>query len=117
MFRTMNLPTKLTGSFFIMGLLGFFLVLVGWLANYRLTQHIKTLSYNTRPRIMGLGKINEGQTLLKVLDRLLLNFWPVENSKQAGMPKKLAAGKFPINKRFNLNKIALKSPIKNSSSI
>ncbi|HIK11262.1 MAG TPA: MCP four helix bundle domain-containing protein [Oscillatoriaceae cyanobacterium M33_DOE_052] len=109
MFRKMNLQTKLNGSFLIMGLLVFFLVLVGWLANYRLSQHIKTLSYNTVPSIMGLWKINEGQTQINVLDRLLLNSFLVENYYQDVMPR-LDKAKSQIKEGFDLYEIALKTP-------
>lgn len=105
----MKLQTKLSGSFLIMGLLVLALVLVSWISNYRLTQHIKTLSYNTLPSIMGLWKINEGQTQITAIDRLLLNPLLLQDYNQEIAPA-LQNANSQISDRFKLYESALKTP-------
>lgn len=73
MFGKMNLKGKLVSAFAMMGVIVLVVGLVGWSGNNRLSEHINSLANNSLPSVMGLWKINEGQTQVQSSERALLN--------------------------------------------
>ncbi|WP_413174257.1 methyl-accepting chemotaxis protein [Anabaena azotica] len=69
----MNLQLRLLTAFSFIGLLVLFVGLVGWVSTSKLTQHIQILTTNNVPNLDAIGKINEGQTRIENLQRILLN--------------------------------------------
>lgn len=72
MFRNLSLQSRLIAAFLVMGFLVLTVALVGWLGVNELSQHIQTLSNNSLPSVIGLWKINEGQTQIESSERFLL---------------------------------------------
>jgi methyl-accepting chemotaxis protein len=73
MFKNINLQTRLIASFILMGLIVLVVGSVGWLGATKLTEHINTFTGYTIPSVIGLWKINEGQTKIQSAERLLLD--------------------------------------------
>ncbi len=73
MFQNMNLQVKLISSFSLMGAIVLVVGLFGLRGTFKVNQHIETLSTNTLPSVVGLWKINEGQTQIQSSERLLLD--------------------------------------------
>lgn len=69
----MNLQVKLISSFSLMGAIVLVVGLLGWSGTSKLKQHIDIVSENTLPSVIGLWKINEGQTQIQSSERLLLD--------------------------------------------
>ncbi len=70
MFQKISLQLKLIGSFLSIVIV---VALIGWMGVSSLNQHIQTLGNNTLPSVVGLWKINEGQTQIQSSERFLLN--------------------------------------------
>lgn len=73
MFKNVTLQTKFIASSIFMSLIGLSMGLVGLLNNYRLHENINTLTSNALPSVLGLWKVNEGQTQVESSERALLN--------------------------------------------
>ncbi|WP_016953675.1 methyl-accepting chemotaxis protein [Anabaena sp. PCC 7108] len=73
MLKTLSLQTRLISGFLFIGLIVLIVALVGWTVNLRLSNAINVLSTNTVPSVIGLWKINEGQTQIESSERALLN--------------------------------------------
>ncbi len=73
MFSSVNLQKKLLGAFLLMGALVLAVSLVGWSANYRLSDRTSFLSNNTLPSIIGLWKISEGQNQIQSAELTIIN--------------------------------------------
>lgn len=69
--RTGSLQFKLIGAFILMGAIVFVVALVGWLGNYRMSQHVKTFSQDPLPTVIGLWQIHECQTQIEASQILL----------------------------------------------
>ncbi|WP_347239576.1 methyl-accepting chemotaxis protein [Microcoleus sp. FACHB-68] len=92
MFRNMNLQSRLISAFLMMGLLVLVVAGVGWNGNSRLSDHISTLGNNSLPSVMGLWKINEGQTQVQSSERALLNTLLGQEKRQAELSRIKEAG-------------------------
>jgi len=73
MLNNMSLQKRLISAFLFIGAIVLVVALVGWGVNARLSSTIDILSTDSMPSIMGLWKINEGQTQIKSSDLALLN--------------------------------------------
>ena len=73
MFKNMTLQTRMIVAFLFMGLIILIVAIIGWSGNARLSQHIDTLGNKSLPSVLGLWKINEGQTQIESSERILLN--------------------------------------------
>ncbi len=73
MLKNMGLQTRLTGAFMFIGLIVLVVALVGWSVNASLSQALNTLSTNSLPSVIGLWKINEGQTQIELAEQALLD--------------------------------------------
>jgi methyl-accepting chemotaxis protein len=87
MFRNMNLQTKLISAFLLMGLIVFVFAGVGWSGVSKLSGHIETFSDNSLPSVIGLWKINEGQTQIQSSERLLFDTTMTNAERQAGLTR------------------------------
>jgi methyl-accepting chemotaxis protein WspA len=72
-FKNLNLQARMIAAFFFMGAIVLIVALVGLSGNLRLTKHINTLENHNLPSIIGLWKINEGQTQIESSERALLD--------------------------------------------
>lgn len=73
MFNNLTLQTRLIGSSIFMSLIALTIGLVGWSGNSRLDESLKDVSRNRLPSVLGLWKVNEGQTQIESSERALLN--------------------------------------------
>ncbi|HAO12735.1 MAG TPA: hypothetical protein DCQ51_16580 [Planktothrix sp. UBA8407] len=73
MLKNASLQARLITAFLFIGLIVFIVALVGWSTNHRLSSSINTLTTNSLPSVIGLWKINEGQTQIESSERALLN--------------------------------------------
>lgn len=73
MLKNMGLQKRLTGAFLFIGLIVLVVALVGWSVNASLSQALNTLSTNSLPSVIGLWKINEGQTQIELAEQALLD--------------------------------------------
>ena len=73
MLKNSSFQTRLVSAFLFMGLVVLIVALIGWDANIRTGSALNTLSINSMPSVMGLWKINEGQTQIESSERALLN--------------------------------------------
>lgn len=87
MFWNANLPTRLIGSFLLMGLIVFVVAIIGWSGNQRLSAHIVTLTDNSLPSVIGLWKINQGQTKIESSERLMFDPRLTKDQRQAAYTK------------------------------
>lgn len=72
MFKDESLQARMMKAFMFMGVLVMVVAFVGLITTLRLSVHINTFSGNTLPSIVGLWKINEGQTQIESSERALL---------------------------------------------
>ena len=73
MFKNMTLQMRMITAFMFIGFIVLIVALLGWSGNIRLSKHIDTLGNNSLPSVIGLWKINEGQTQIESSERALLN--------------------------------------------
>lgn len=73
MFKNASLQARLFSAFLFIGLIVLIVAIVGWTTDQRLTSLINTLTTNSLPSVMGLWKINEGQTQIESSERALMN--------------------------------------------
>jgi methyl-accepting chemotaxis protein WspA len=73
MLTNVRLQVRLIGGFLFIGLIVLMVALLGWSVNIGLSNALHTLSNNSIPSIIGLWKINEGQTQIESSERALLN--------------------------------------------
>ncbi|KAF3883822.1 MULTISPECIES: HAMP domain-containing methyl-accepting chemotaxis protein [Nostocales] len=71
-FKNQSLQGRIMTSFILMGILILIVAVVGLFATFRLSSNINTLSNNSLPSIVGLWKVNEGQTQIESSERALL---------------------------------------------
>lgn len=83
----MNLQTRLLGAFILMGLIVLIVAILGWSGNAQLSKHINTLGNNTLPSVIGLWKINEGQTQVQSSERALLNTALKQDKRQTELTR------------------------------
>jgi methyl-accepting chemotaxis protein WspA len=70
--KNQSLQGRIKTAFNFMGALILLVALVGFTSTIRLTTNINTLSNNSLPSLVGLWKINEGQTQIESSERALL---------------------------------------------
>lgn len=73
MLKNTSLRTKLISGFSFISFIVLLVAIIGWKVNVDLSNGIRILSTNSMPSIMGLWKINEGQTQIESSERALLN--------------------------------------------
>jgi methyl-accepting chemotaxis protein WspA len=71
-FKDQSLQGRIMTAFMFMGALVLIVALVGLIGTFRLTSHIDTFSTNSLPSLIGLWKVNEGQTQIESSERALL---------------------------------------------
>jgi methyl-accepting chemotaxis protein WspA len=71
-FKDHSLQGRIMTAFLFMGALVLIVALVGLGATFRLSSNIDTLSNNSLPSMIGLWKVNEGQTQIESSERALL---------------------------------------------
>ncbi|OCQ99212.1 hypothetical protein BCD67_08570 [Oscillatoriales cyanobacterium USR001] len=92
----MNLQTRMLSAFVIMGLIVLIVGLVGWSSTSRLNKYIDDLVGNAVPSLIGMWKINQGQTSIQSGERLL--FTPnITKEKRQGVLTQIAQGWQLIN--------------------
>ena len=101
MFAKLNLQQKLASAFLIVGLIVLAVVFVGYRGTQELSNYINTLSQTSLPSIVGLGKINRGQTQIESSERLLLVPEILPEQRQAAL-KKIEQAWLQINDGLNL---------------
>lgn len=109
MFRNMNLQTKLISAFILMGLIVFVFAGVGWNGVSQLSGHIETFSDNSLPSVIGLWKINEGQTQIQSSERLLFDPKMTNTERQEALTRIQKAWK-QINEGFEQYEKAPRTP-------
>lgn len=67
-----SLKDRIMSGFIFLGVLVLIVALVGLTITFRLSSNIDTLSNNSLPSLVGLWKINEGQTQIESSERFLL---------------------------------------------
>jgi methyl-accepting chemotaxis protein WspA len=73
MMQNKSLESRLFTGFMFVGIIVLIVGIIGWTGNARLSGHIKSLSTNSIPSILGLWKVNEGQTQIESSERALLD--------------------------------------------
>ncbi len=73
MFKNASLQIRFFAAFLFIGLIVFAVAFLGWSTNQELSKYINTLSTNSLPSVIGLWKVNEGQTQIESSERALLN--------------------------------------------
>ncbi|MBW4512651.1 MAG: MCP four helix bundle domain-containing protein [Scytonematopsis contorta HA4267-MV1] len=73
LFARMNLQKKLLAAFLTMGLLIFIVAAIGFNGVSQLSNYINTLTNSSLTSIDGLWKINEGQTQIYAMEKLLVD--------------------------------------------
>ena len=73
MLKNASLQIRFFSAFLFIGLIVFAVAWLGWLTNQELSKYINILSTNSLPSVIGLWKVNEGQTQIDSSERALLN--------------------------------------------
>jgi methyl-accepting chemotaxis protein WspA len=87
MLKNTSLQTRLTGAFLAIGFIVFIVALLGWGINSRLNNAINTLNTNSLPSVIGLWKINEGQTQIESSERALLDLSLTAEKRKAELTR------------------------------
>jgi methyl-accepting chemotaxis protein WspA len=87
MFKNMTLQARMVSAFLFMGLVVLIVALIGWSCSIHLSQHINTLGSNSLPSVLGLWKINEGQTQIQSSERALLDPQSTQQERQAELAR------------------------------
>jgi methyl-accepting chemotaxis protein WspA len=72
-FNSMTLQARMFSAFLFLGLIVLIVAVFGWGATSRLNTHVNTLSTTSLPSVLGLWKVNEGQTQIESSERALLD--------------------------------------------
>jgi len=88
-----KLHVKMISAFLLIGVIVMAIGLIGWKNNRQLKHHIATRTDKVLPSINALWKVNEAQTSISSLERLLLNQTINEEFKQAEIRE--------VNRAFN----------------
>ncbi len=73
MFKNLSLRQKLTAAFMFMGVQVVLMAGFGMFSSARLSKDLDIVGANSLPSVLGLWKINEGQTQVQASERALLN--------------------------------------------
>ncbi len=71
-FRDKSLQGRIMSAFLMMGALVLIVAIVGLFSTFRLGNNIDTLANNSLPSLVGLWKVNEGQTQIESSERALM---------------------------------------------
>jgi len=71
-FKDQSLQGRIMSAFLCMGGLVLIVALIGLISTFRLSGNIDTLGNNSLPSLVGLWKVNEGQTQIESSERALL---------------------------------------------
>jgi len=71
--KNLSLQMRIIVAFMLVGLIVLIVALIGWSGNIKLSNHINSLSTNSLPSVLGLWKVNEGQTQIESSERALLD--------------------------------------------
>ncbi len=86
-FKNQTLQARIMTAFIFMGVLILMVSLVGLNATLHLSSNIDTFSTNTLPSLVGLWKINEGQTQIESSERALLIVGLTRRERQAELER------------------------------
>jgi methyl-accepting chemotaxis protein WspA len=86
-FKDQSLQGRIMSAFMLMGALVFIVALVGFGGTFRLSSNIDTLSNNSLPSLIGLWKVNEGQTQIESSERALLVAGLTPQERQAELTR------------------------------
>jgi len=92
-FKDQSLQSRILSAFLIMGGLVLIVALVGLLSTFRLSGSIDTLGNNSLPSLVGLWKVNEGQTQIESSERALLIAGLTAQDRQAELSRIKSAWK------------------------
>ncbi|BAY10260.1 HAMP domain-containing methyl-accepting chemotaxis protein [Calothrix sp. NIES-2098] len=89
MLNNLSLQKRLISGFSFIGAIVLVVALIGWGVNSRLSNAIHILSTNSIPSVIGLWKINEGQTQIESSERALLDptLWITERNAEVARIK------------------------------
>jgi methyl-accepting chemotaxis protein WspA len=71
-FKDKSLQGRIMSAFLILGVLVLIVAIVGLFSTFRLGSSIDTLANNSLPSLVGLWKVNEGQTQVESSERALM---------------------------------------------
>jgi methyl-accepting chemotaxis protein WspA len=83
MLKNINMQTRIISAFIFIGLVVLVVATIGLLGTSQMRTHIEVLSKNTLPSVVGLWKVNEGQTQIDSSERALLNTKLNKEQRQA----------------------------------
>ncbi|HEY9702128.1 MAG TPA: MCP four helix bundle domain-containing protein, partial [Allocoleopsis sp.] len=83
MFKNAGLQIRFFSAFMFIGLIVFAVAFLGWSTNQELSKYINILSTNSLPSVIGLWKVNEGQTQIESSERALLNVELTKTERRA----------------------------------
>lgn len=86
-FKDRSLQGRILSAFLMMGGLVLIVSLVGLITTFRLSINIDTLGNNSLPSLVGLWKINEGQTQIESSERALLVAGLTAQERQAELSR------------------------------
>ncbi len=73
MFKNLSLQGRLLAAFIFMGAIVLIVAIIGVTSSSALSKSVDTLGNNSLPSVIGLWKVNEGQTQIESSERALLN--------------------------------------------
>lgn len=86
-FKDRSLQGRIKTAFNFMGALVMIVAVVGLISTIRLSSNIDTLSNNSLPSLVGLWKVNEGQTQIESSERALLVAGLIPQERQAELER------------------------------
>lgn len=86
-FKDKSLKGRIMSAFIFMGIIVLIAALVGLTTALRLSGNIDTLSRNSLPSLLGLWKVNEGQTQIESSERALLIGGLTPQDRQAALER------------------------------
>jgi methyl-accepting chemotaxis protein WspA len=92
-FKDKSLQGRIMSAFLILGVLVFIVAIVGLFSTFRLGNNIDTLANNSLPSLVGLWKVNEGQTQVESSERALMIAGLSAEERQAELTRIKAAWK------------------------
>ena len=99
-FKDQSLQGRIKTAFNFMGVLVLIVALVGLVSTIRLSGNIDTLSNNSLPSLVGLWKVNEGQTQIESSERALLTVGLTQQERKAEL-ERIKKAWIQIDEGFN----------------
>ncbi len=85
--RDKSLQGRIMSAFLIMGALVLIVAVIGLISTFRLSGNIDTLANNSVPSLVGLWKVNEGQTQIESSERALMVAGLTSQERQAELER------------------------------